>query len=79
MIGEASLSFVDSSIPGNELSMDGGTVNLTVNWAFTQWSIQIGNAVPPLLAYHIAKRIESLQASLLKLVVPSPVLRIRLP
>lgn len=41
----ASLSFVENTLPADELSVEGGTVSLDVEWAHTQWTVKAGNAV----------------------------------
>lgn len=41
----ASLSFVENTLPADELSVEGGTVSLDVEWAHTQWTVKAGDAV----------------------------------
>lgn len=41
----ASLSFVDSTLPTGDLSLEGGTVNIDVEWAHTKWTVKAGDAV----------------------------------
>src|SRR5690606_22029959 len=42
--GEPSLSFVESTIP-EEVSAQGGTVSLEVEWAYTKWHVSAGDVV----------------------------------
>lgn len=41
----ASLSFVENTLPADELLVEGGTVSLDVEWAHTQWTVKAGDAV----------------------------------
>ena len=43
--GVSTLSFVVSSIPDNNLSTDGGTFNLEIEWAYVKWIVRAGEAV----------------------------------
>lgn len=40
-----SLSFVESSLPANELSVNGGEIILQVNWAGTEWTVAADEVV----------------------------------
>lgn len=39
------LSFAESSIPVDDLSVDGGSVNIDVEWANTKWNVSAGDVV----------------------------------
>ena len=41
----ASLSFVESSLPEEELSAAGGNFTITVEWAFTDWNLTAGEVI----------------------------------
>ncbi|MCW0483283.1 glycoside hydrolase [Gaoshiqia sediminis] len=41
----ASLSFVENTLPTDELSVDEGTVTFDVEWAHTKWTVKAGDAV----------------------------------
>ncbi len=41
----ASLSFVENTLPADELQVEGGTVSFDVEWAHTKWTVKAGDAV----------------------------------
>lgn len=42
---KASLNFIESSLPTNELSVSGGTLTLDVEWAYTKWIVKAGDVI----------------------------------